>query len=91
MIKTERKWVYNLFSKPLNSAEKFPLQKGQKFAIFPSPTPTIEYISATEHICDSIGEKASLEKITVLNTMPKSIHHIVSLVYMVDVGVMFLV
>ena len=56
MTKLKDKWVYILSSKSLASAEKSFLQKGSKFAIIPSSTPIIDYITATKHICDSIGE-----------------------------------
>ena len=56
------KWVYNLSSKPLTSVGKSPLQKGPKFAITLSSIPTIEYITPTKHICDSLGEITFLEK-----------------------------
>ena len=52
----EGKCVNNLSSKSLTSMEKTLLQKGPKFAISPPSTPEIDYIAATKHICDSLGE-----------------------------------
>ena len=49
-------WVYKLSSKPLTSVDKSLLQKGPTFSISLSSTPIIDYITATKHICNLIGE-----------------------------------
>ena len=54
--KLKNKWVYNFSRKPLTSAEMSLLQRGPKFAISSSSTPIIDYTTATNHICDSVGE-----------------------------------
>ena len=54
--------LYNLFSKPLTSAEKSLLQKGPIFTMTPSFTPIIEYITATKCICDSLEENNLFRK-----------------------------
>ena len=53
---TQGKWIYSLSSKPFISAEKSLHGKGPKFAISPSFTPIIYYITATKHIYNLLEE-----------------------------------
>ena len=64
------KMINNLSSNPLNTVGKYLFHRGPNFAIFLSFTPIIYYITGTISVTQL--EKTSLEKLTVLNTMPQS-------------------
>ena len=58
--KLQDKWVCNLSSKLLNNAGKSLLQNSPKFAV--SPSSIYDYITATKHICDSLGGNSLSKK-----------------------------
>ena len=54
----KKKWVVNLSTKPLTPAEESLLKHGPKYAVASKKIPTMDYMAATQTICDSLGENS---------------------------------
>ena len=68
-----KKWVINLFSKPLTDAEQSFLQKDPKFAVSSPKEPLTEYIAVTKCICDQLGENTEGKDCTKIYQKTKEI------------------
>ena len=55
------KWVINLSSKPLTTAQRSVLAKGPNFAVSPKDPPNLEYISAIEAACTKLSQQDAEE------------------------------
>ena len=68
------KWVINLSSKPLTSAQRSVPAKGPNFASTPRHPPNLEYITAIESACTKLSQQDAEELSADINWVLRSSH-----------------
>ena len=68
------KWVINLSSKPLTTAQRSVLAKGPNFAVTPRHPPNLKYITAIEAACTKLSQQDAEELRANINWVLRSSH-----------------
>ena len=68
------KWVMNLSSKPLTTAQRSVLAKGPNFAVSPRQPPNLEYITAIESACTKLSQQVAEELRANIHKVLRSSH-----------------
>ena len=68
------KWVINLSSKPLTSAQRSVLTRGPNFAVSPKQLPNLEYLTAIEAACTKLSQQDAEELRAEVNRVLRSSH-----------------
>ena len=68
------KWVINLSSKPLTTAQRCVLAKGPNFVVTPKQPPNLEFITAIEAACTKLSQQDAEELKAEVNRVLRSSH-----------------